>query len=182
MDAGRVWGQEENDREWDWMASSTQGTWVWVHSRMVKDREAWHTAVHGVSKSRTRMSNWTESRVCSNSCPLSRWCHPTISSSVFPFSSRPQSFPASGSFPMSGLFTSGGQSIGASASASVFPVDIQNWFLLGLTSLIYLLPKGLSRLFSSTTVQKHQFFSAQCSLLFNSHMRTWLLGKPQLWL
>ena len=85
-------------------------------------------------------------------------------------------------FPMSHLFTSGGRSIGASASASVFPVHIQNWFLLGLTSLVSLLPKGLSRLFSNTTVQKHQFFSAQRSLLFNSHICTWLLEKPQLWL
>ena len=99
-----------------------------------------------------------------------------------PFLLLPSIFSIRVFFPMSHLFTSGGQSIGASASASVFPVDIQNWFLLGLTSLISLLPKGLSRLFSSTTVQKHQFFSAQCSLLFNSHIRIWLLGKPQLWL
>ena len=119
--------------------------------------------------------------VCSSSCLLSHWCHPTISSSVVLFSSYPQSS-ASGFFPMSHLFTSGGQSIGASASASVFPVDIQNWFLLGLTSWISLLSKGLSRLFSNTTVQKHQFFSAQHSLLPNSHICTWLLEKPQLWL
>ena len=95
----------------------------------------------------------------------------------------PSVFPSiGGSFPVSHLFTSGGQSIGASASASVFPVDIQNWFLLGLTSWISLLSKGLSRLFSNTTVQKHQFFSAQHSLLPNSHICTWLLEKPQLWL
>ena len=115
--------------------------------------------------------------VCSNSCPLSLWYHPTISSSVVPFSSCPQSFPASGSFPMSRLFTSGGQSIGVSASASGLPMNIQGWFPLGLASLISLLSKGLSRVFSSTIVQKHQFFSAQPSLWSNSHIRTWLLEK-----
>ena len=92
---------------------------------------------------------------CANSCPLSWWCHLTILSSVTPFSSCPQSFPASGSFPMSWLFASGDQSIGASASASVLPMNIQDWFPLGLTSLISLQSKGLSRVFSSTTVQKH---------------------------
>ena len=97
-------------------------------------------------------------RACSNSCPSSRWCHPTISSSLVPFCSCLQSFPASGSFPMSRLFTSGDQSIGASASASVLPMNIQGWFPLGLTGLISLLSKGLSRVFSNTTVQKHQFF------------------------
>ena len=94
-------------------------------------------------------------RVFSNSCPLSRWCHPTISSSVVPFSSRLQSFPASGSFPMSRLFSSV-HSIGASTSASVLPVNIQHWFPLGLTGLISLLCKKLSRVFSNTTVQRHQ--------------------------
>ena len=100
------------------------------------------------------------SRVCSNSCPSSQWYHPTISSSVIPFSSCLQSFPASGSFPRSQHFTSGGQSIGASASASVLPVNIQDWFPLGLTGLIPLQSKGLSRVFSSTTVLKRQFFGA----------------------
>ena len=99
--------------------------------------------------------------VYSNSCPLSQWCHPTISSSVDPFSSRPQSFPASGSFQMSQLFTSGGQSTGVSASTSVLPMNIQDWFILGWTGWISLNSKGLSRVFSSTTDQKHQFFSAQ---------------------
>ena len=89
-------------------------------------------------------------RACSNSCPSSQWCHPTISSSVVPFSSRLQSFPASGPFPMSQFFPSGGQSIGASASASVLPMNIQGWFPLGLTDLISLQSKGLSRVFSST--------------------------------
>ena len=99
-----------------------------------------------------------------DSCPLSRWCHPTISSSVVPFSSCPQSFPASGSFQMSQFFASGGQSIGVLASASVLPMNIQDWFPLGGTDWISLQSKGLSRVFSNTTVQKHQFFSAQFSL------------------
>ena len=103
------------------------------------------------------------SRVCSNSCPWSRWCYPIISSSVIPFS-RLQSFPASESFQMSQLFASGGQRIGVSASASVLPMNIQDWFPLGLTGWISLQSKGLSRVFSNTTVQKHQFFSAQPSL------------------
>ena len=104
------------------------------------------------------------SRVCSDSYPLSRWCHPTILSSVTPFSSCLQSFPASRSFPMSQLFSSGDQSIVASASASVFPMNIQGWFPLGLTCLNSLLSKGLSRVFSNNTVQKHPFFSTQFSL------------------
>ena len=116
--------------------------------------------------------------VYSNSCPLSRWCHPTILSSVVPFSSCLQSFPASGSFPMSQFFTFGGQSIGVSASASVLPINIQDWFPLGLTGWISLQSKELSRVFSNTTVQKHQFFSAQLSLWFNSYIQTWLLEKP----
>ena len=119
-------------------------------------------------------------RVCSNSCPLSWWCHPTISSSVITFSSHLQSFPASGSFPMSQLFTSRGQSIGA--SVSVLLVNIQDWFPLGLTGLIPFQSKWLSRVFSNTTVQKHQFFSAQPSLWSSSHIHRWLLEKPQLWL
>ena len=102
-------------------------------------------------------------RVCTNWCPLSWWCHPTISSSVVPFSSCLQSFPASRSFPMCRLFVSGGQSIGASASASVLQVNIQDWFSLGWTGWISLQSKGLSRVFSDTTVQKHQFFSTQLS-------------------
>ena len=100
----------------------------------------------------------------SNSCPLSWPSHQTISSSVIPFSSRLQSFPVSGSFPMSQFFTSGGQSIGVSASASVLPMNIQDWFPLGWTGCISLQSKGLSRVFSNTTVQKHQFFSTQLSL------------------
>ena len=103
-------------------------------------------------------------RVCSNSCPLSRWCHPTIMSSVVPFSSCPQSFPASGSFQMSQFLASGGHSIGVSALASVLPMNIKDWFPLGWTGWISLQFKGLSRVFSITTVQKHQFFGVQLSL------------------
>ena len=114
------------------------------------------------------------SRVYPNSCPLSLWCHPTISSSVVPFSSHLQSFPASGSFPISQFFTSGGQSIGTLASASVFPMDIQDWFPLRWTGWISLQSKGLSRVLSNTTVQKHQFFGAQLSFSSNSHIHTWL--------
>ena len=113
--------------------------------------------------------------ICSNLCLLNRWCHPTISSSVTPFSC-PQSFPASGFFPVSQLFASGGQSIGA--SASVLPMNIQGWFPLGWTGWISLQSKGLSRVFSNTTVQNHQFFSTQLSSWSNSHIHTWLLEKP----
>ena len=114
-------------------------------------------------------------RVYPNSCPLSWWCHPTISSSVVPFSC-PQSFPAPGSFQMSQLFASGGQSIGV--STSVLPMNIQDWFPLGWTGWISLLSKGLSRIFSNTAVQKHQFFSTQLCLWSNTHIRTRLLEKP----
>ena len=101
---------------------------------------------------------------CSNPCPSSQWCHPTISSSVVPFSFCLQSFPASGSFPVSQFSASGGQSTRVSASASVLPMNAQDWSPLGLTGLISLQSKGLSRVFSNTTVQKHQFFGAQLSL------------------
>jgi len=100
----------------------------------------------------------------SNSCPSRWWCHPTISSSVVPFSSCLQSFPTSGSFPMSLFFASDGQSIWVSASASVLPMNIQDWFPLGLTGWISLQSKGFSRVFSNTTIQKHQFFTSQLSL------------------
>ena len=116
-------------------------------------------------------------RTCSNPCPFSQWCHPTISSSLVPVSSRLQSFPASWSFPMNQFFASGGQRIGASSSVSVIPMNIQDGFPLGLTGLISLQSKGLSADFSNTTVWKHQFFSAQPSLWSNSHNCTWLLEK-----
>jgi len=113
-----------------------------------------------------------------NPCPLSQWCHATISSSVIPFSSCPQSSPASGSFQMSQLFASGSQSIGVSASASVHPMNTKDWYPLGWTGWISLQSKGLSRVVSNTTVQKHQFFGTQPSLSSNSHIHTWLLEKP----
>ena len=116
--------------------------------------------------------------VYQNPCPLSRWCHPAISSSVIPFSSCPQSLPASGSFPMGQLFTWGGQSIAVSASASVLPMDTQDWSPLGWTGWISLQSKGLSRVSSNTTVQKHQFFGTQPSSQSNSHTHTWPLEKP----
>ena len=118
---------------------------------LVMDREAWRAAIHGVAKSRTRLSDWTELN----------WI---LKSSVIPFSSYLQSFPLSGSFLRSQLFTLGDQRIGTSVSASVLPMNFQDWFPLGLTSLIFLQSKGLSRVFSNTTVEKHQFFGAQLSL------------------
>ena len=113
--------------------------------------------------------------ICSNSCPLTRWCYLTISSSAAPFYFCLQSFPASGSFPLSWLFASGGQSIGDSAPASVFPMHLQDCFPLGLTGLISLLSQVLSRVFSNTTIQKHQFVSSKPTLCFRSHIPTWLL-------
>ena len=115
-------------------------------------------------------------RACSNSCPLSQWCHPTISSPVVPFSFCPQSLPASRSFLMSLFFTLGGQRIGG--LLSVLPMNIQGCFPLGLTGLISLQSKGLSTVFSNATVEKHQFFGVQFSLRSNSHIHTWLLEKP----
>ena len=113
-------------------------------------------------------------RACPNSCPLSQWCHPTISSSIVPLFSYPQSFPASGTFPTRRLFISGDQCIEASASASVLSMNIQGSFPSGLTGLISLLSKGLSTVFSNTTIQKHQFCGSQPSLRSNSHIHgTW---------
>ena len=117
-------------------------------------------------------------RVHPNSCASSQWCHPAISSSVVPFSSCPKSLPASESFPMSQLFTWDGQSTGVSASASVLPLNTQDWSPLGWTGWISLQSKGLSRVFSNTTVQKRQFFGTQLSSQSNSHIHTWLLEKP----
>ena len=160
---------------------------------LVKDREAWNAAVRGFAEL-DRLSDWTDGSVqfsCSvmsdslrpheaqharppcpsptpgvhpKPCQLSRWCHPAISSFLIPFSSCPQSFPGSGSFQMNQLFASGGQSIGVSASTSVLPMNTQDWSPLGWTGWISLQSKGLSRVFSNTTVQKHQFFGTQLSL------------------
>ena len=152
--------------------------WLLLFSRQVRSDSL---PPHGLQHAKPPCASPTP-RIYSNSCPLSRWLHPTISSSIVPFSSRLQSFPASGSFPMSQFFPSGGQRIGVSASASLLPMNIQDWFPLGWTGWIPMQSKGLSGVFSNTTVQKHQFFGAQVSLLSNSHIHTWLLEKPQPWL
>ena len=131
---------------------------------------------HGLQHARLPCPSPTP-RACSNSCSSSRWCQPTISSSVVPFSSCLQTSPSSGSYPMNQFFASGGQSIGVSASASVLPTNIQDWFPLGLTGWISLLSKGPSRVFSNTIAQKHLF-----SLWSNSHIHTWLPEKLELWL
>ena len=133
---------------------------------------------HGLQNTRLPCPPSPTPRVYSNSCPLSWWCHPTISSFIVPFSSCPQSFPASGSFQMSQCFTSGGQSIGVSASTSILSVNTQDWFPLGWTGLISLQSKGLSRVFSNTIIQKYQFCNTQLSLQFSSHIHTWPLEKP----
>ena len=132
---------------------------------------------HGMQHARLPCLSPTP-RAYSNSRPSSQWCHLTISSSGVPFSSCLQSFPESGSFLMSQLFTSGGQSIGASPAASVLPMNIQDWFPLEWTGWISLQSKGLLRVFSSTTVQKYQFSGAQLFLWSNSHIHTWPLEKP----
>ena len=132
---------------------------------------------HGLEQSRL-LCPLSSPRACLISCPLSWWCLPTISSSVVPSSSCLQSFPASGSFSVTHLFASGGQSTRTSASASVLPVNIQDWFPLGWMGWISLQSKGLSKVFYSITVQEHQFFGAQPSLRSNSHIHTWLLEKP----
>ena len=123
---------------------------------------------HGLQHSRPPYPSPTP-RACSNLCSSIRWCHPPISSSVIPFSSCLQSFPAAGSFPTSQFFESGNQSIGVSASALVLPMNVQVWFLLELTGLISLQSKEFSRVFSNTTVQQHQFFGTQRALYSNSH-------------
>ena len=151
----------------NWTFSSVQ------FSHSVMSNSLWP---HGLQHTRLPCPSQTPG-VFSNSYPLSRWCYPTISSSVVPFSSSLQSFPASGSFPVSPFFASGGQSIRVSASASVLPMTSQDWFPLGWTGWISLQSKGLSRVFSNTTVWRHQFFSAQPFLLSNTHICTWLLEK-----
>ena len=138
---------------WSW---GVQYSWIMVRKNCV----VWHFATPWTAACRLPYPLPCPI-VCSNSCPLSQWCHPTISSSVIPFSSCLQSFSASGSVPVSQFFTSGGQSIKASALASVLPMNIQDWFPLGWTSLISLQPKGFSVVFSNTKFLKHQFFGTQ---------------------
>ena len=161
-----------------------QKTITWIHTYLVQfSRSVVSDSLQPKGLQHARLPSPSPTPgACSNWCSSSWWCHSTISSSVVPFFSCLQSFPASGSFLMSQFFASGGQSIGASASASVLPMNIQDWFPLGWTGWISLQSKGLSRVFSNTTVQKHQFFGAQLSLWSNSYIHTWLLEKPQLWL
>ena len=157
-----------------WVMSDCQKTWTInmlpsvQFSCSVMSNSLWP---HGLQYTRPPCPS-PAPRVYSNSCLLSQWSHPTISSSVIPFSSCLQSFPASGSFLMSQFFASGGQNIGVSASASVLPRNIQDWFPIGWTGWISLQSKGLSRVFSNTTVQKHQFFGSQLSSQSNSHIHT----------
>ena len=154
-----------------------QPFWFWFSHLLllysVLSNSLWH---HGLQHARPLCSSPSPG-ACSNLCPSSQWCHPTISSSVIPFSSCLQFFPASWSFLMSHCITTGGLSIGASASASVLPTNIQDWFPLGLTGLISSQSKGLSRVFPNTTVQKHQIFGTHPSLQSSFHIHTWLLGK-----
>ena len=163
---GDVW---INPNPWTLMYISSVQFSRWVLSDSLRPHELQHARPPCPSPT---------PRVHSNSCPSSQWCHPAISSSVVPFSSFPQSLPASESFPMSQLFTWGGQSIGVSALASVLPKNTQDWSLLEWIGWISLQSKGLSRFFSNTTVQKHQFFSPQLSSQSNSHIHTWPLEKP----
>ena len=164
----------------DWLGEKTKclspGSSDWVGSLFSCSVVSNSLRAHGLQHTRLP-GPLLAPGVCSNSCPLSQWCHPVISSSVSPFSSCPQSCPASGNF-TSQLFPSGSQSIEASASASVLSMNIQGWFPLEVTSLISLLSKGLSRVFSSNTVWKHQFFSSLPSLLCSSYKCTWLLERP----
>ena len=148
--------------------------WVWISS--VQSLSHVHLFANPWAAACQASLSITNSSSFSNLCPLSWWCHSTISSSAFPFFSSLQSFLASGSFQMSQLFSSGGQS--TEASASVLPMNVQDWFPLGLSGLISLQSKGLLRILSNITVQKHQFYGAQPSLWSNSHIHTWLLKIP----
>ena len=171
----KTWVHKHKDMMFTWEDS--------IFTRQFNSVQFSHSVVsnslwpHGLQHSRPPCSSPTRG-VYSNSCPLYWWFHPTTLSSVVPISSHLQSSPASGSFQMSQFFTSGGQSIGVSASASILSMNIQDWFPLGGTGLISLQPKGLSRVFSNATVQKHQSFGIQLSLWSNSHIHTWLLEKP----
>ena len=154
--------------------SSIAFLWYSVQSSSVVSDSLWP---HELQHARPPCPSPTPG-VYPNSYPSSQWCHPTTSSSVIPFSSCPQSLPASGSFPMSQLFTRGGQSIGVSPSASVLPKKSQGWCPSEWTGCISLQSKGLSRVFANTTIQKRQFFGAQLSSQSNSHIHTWPLEKP----
>ena len=152
-------------------------THIWLSVQLSHSVTSNSLRPHGLQHARLPCPSPTP-RACSNSCPSSRWCHPTISSSVVPFCSCPQFLPASESFPKTQLYAWSGQSIGVSALASVLPMNIQDWSPLGWTGWISLQSKGLSRVFSNTTVQKHPFFRTQLSLQSNSDIHTWPLEKP----
>ena len=158
---------------------TTSATWeaCIIHMLFSHSVMSYSLRPHGLQHARLPCPS-TSSRACTKSCPLSQWCHSIITFSVIPFISCPQSFPASRPFPVSQFFASGGHSIRVSASASVLPMNIQDWFPLGWTSWITLKSKGLSRVFSNTTVQKHQFFGAYLCLWSKSHIHTWPLEKP----
>ena len=157
-----------------WVVVQSVSQWVSCHSVM-----SWSLRPHGLQHARPPCPSPIPGAY-SDSRPSSRWCHPAISSSVVPFSSHLQSFPASGSFPVSQLFASGGQSSGVSASASVLSMNIQDWFPLGWNGLISLRFMGLSRVFSNTTVQKHQFFSTQVGWKFMKlYRRQWSRPSPR---
>ena len=168
--SGRVWTEavmQKTNLRAAWRAGEQGRDWQktdvkWMNCQFSCSVISDSLQPHGLQQARPPCPSPTPG-VYSNSCPLSRWCHPIFSSAVIPFSSRHQSFPASGSFPLSQFFTSGGQSIRASASASVLPMNIQDWFPLGWTGWISFLSKGLSRVFNNT-VQKHQFFCTQLCL------------------
>ena len=173
------WGCKETRLNWTgpgWNVTCSSSLWenfplcLLFFSCWLVTYSLWH---HGLQHARLPCTSLSP-RVCANSCPLNQWCHPTVSSSVVPFSSCPQCFPASGSFQMSQFFTDG-QIIGFSASTSVLPMNTQDWSAFGWTGWVYLWSKGLSTVFSNITIQKHQFFSAKLCLWSNSHTHTWLL-------
>ena len=151
---------------------------IWIYSQSVQSLSCVRLFVTPWTATWQAFLSFTISQSLLKLMSLNQWCHPAILSSVGPFSSRLQSSPASGSFPMSQLFTSGGQSIVVSASASVLPMNTQDWSPLGWTGWISLQSKGLSRVFSNITVQKHQFFGTQPSSQSNSHIPTWPQEKP----
>ena len=180
-----------HSKEYVWISSDEVDETGAYYSEWSKPEREILSSVQSLSRVRLFVTPWIAARQASlfitsswsypNSCPLSWWCHPAISSSVIPFSSCSQSLPASGSFRMSQLISWGGQSTEVSASTSVLPMNTQDWSPLRWTGWISLQSKGLSKVFSNTTVQNHQFFSTQLSL-HPTHIHTWLLEKPQPWL
>ena len=168
---------ENNTQLWMWLEMEIKSNAVNSNIASVQFSSVTQSCLTLCDRARPPCPSPT-SGVDPNPYPLSQWCHPTISSPLVPFSSCPQSFPASESFQMSQLFASGGQSIRVSASTSVLPMNTQDWSPLGWTGWISLQPKGLSRVFSNTTIQKHQFFGFQLSSQSNSHNHTWPQEKP----